>query len=295
MAIMSIDSALVTQFSSTVHHLAQQTQSRLRPYVEMKKMVGDEWAYDRLGETESILANGRNEKITFQNVEHTRRKIPRDRFYVALPIDRYDVEGMLQDPQSNYAKAIVNEINRRMDRVIVNACFADVATGRNFGTTVTFADDGGVTVNATGGVTYEKLLEVNRNFTDNEVGNEMPVRKALCISGDEEEALMKEVELISGDYTRYYQVERGEIMAGAGFDFIKYGANVTNPILPVASTTRSCPVIAQGGICVGLNKDIELKVQERPDLLDTVQIVATIYIGAVRTEGTRIIKFNTTA
>lgn len=291
----SVDQALVTQFSDMVHTEAQQMKSRFKPYIKYKKMTGDEWAYDGLGSVESREAVSRSEKIIFSDIEHNRRKIPRKRFYVALPIDGYDKLGMLIEPGSEYAKAVVAAMMRRLDRVVAASAFADVETGRNFGTTVSFATDGGLTVNATAGFTYEKLLEINKNFVDNEVGNDMPTKKCLAITGQEEEALMKEAELVSGDYTRQFAVENGELQRAVGNDIIKFGASVSSPILDVTSSVRSNIAMSEGGICVGVSKELELKIQERTDLVDTMQVVAYYYIGAVRTEGALIQKVTTTA
>lgn len=290
----SVDAALVTQFSDMVHTEAQQMKSRFKPYVKYKKMTGDEWAYDGLGSVESREAAGRNEKIVFSDIQHNRRKIPRNRFYVALPIDGYDKLGMLLDPNEEYAKAVMYAMMRRLDRVVAGAAFADVETGRNFGTTVDFATDGGLTVNATAGLTYEKMLELNKNYVDNEVGNDMPVKQCIGMTGEEEEALMKEAELISGDYTRQFSVESGELQKAVGNDIIKFGGGVTNPILDVTGGVRSNISLAEGGICVGVSKDIELKIQERPDMVDTWQVVAYYYLGAVRTEGKLVQKLTTT-
>lgn len=290
----SVDQALVTQFSDMVHTEAQQMKSRFKPYVKYKKMTGDEWAYDGLGSVESREAAGRNEKIVFSDIEHNRRKIPRQRFYVALPIDGYDKLGMLLNPNEEYAKAVVYAMMRRLDRVVAAAAFADVETGRNFGTTVNFATDGGLTVNATAGLTYEKILELNKNFVDNEVGNDMPMKQCIAMTGEEEEALMKEAELISGDYTRQFAVEQGQLQRAAGNDIIKFGGGVNNPILDVTGGTRSNIAIAEGGICVGVSKELELKIQERPDMVDTWQVVAYYYLGAVRTEGKLVQKLTTT-
>ena len=44
-----IDSALITQFSDMVHVRAQQMRSRLRQHFLVRKMTGDQWAYDGIG------------------------------------------------------------------------------------------------------------------------------------------------------------------------------------------------------------------------------------------------------
>ncbi len=294
MAMESVDVAMITQFSAQVHNAAQQSKARLRPYVTVKQMSGDVFAYDGLGLAEASEIIGRHQPVVFSDIEHKRRKISRRRFALVLPIDASDVRGMLTNPQSEYAMACARAMERVFDRIVVEALFADVYTGREFGTTVAFAADGGHTVAATAGVTYEKLLEVNQNFIDHEVGNEAPVSKMMAITGDEHTAFMKETELVSGDYSRQYVVEKGEIQSACGINLVKFAGGITRPILGVSGGVRSCFVLAQGGMCVGMSKEMEISIDKRPDLHETTQVQIVFELGAVRTEGVLVQKFTTT-
>lgn len=293
--MITIDRAHIIQFSDMMHVKSQQVRSRLRPYFQVLPMVGDKFAYDGLGQVEAREVFGRIQPVVFDDIEHLRRKISRRRFVVTLPIDQADVRGMLSDPQGRYAEACVRAMERVFDRVGVEAAFASVYTGENFETTVSFATDGGNTVTATGGVTYEKLLELNKFWINNEVGTDIPEKKLLLITGMEHEALMKEIELTSGDYSRQFVVDKGEITSGVGINFIMYGASVPNPILPVASTTRSCVATTSRGIVYGLSKEFSITVKDRSDLVETNQVQIIGELGAVRSEGLLVQKFNTTA
>jgi len=289
-----IDNAMVTQFSDMVHIAAQQTKARLRPYVQIKQMKGDVFAYDGLGPVEASEIIGMHQPVVFSDIDHKRRKISRRRFAVTLPIDKSNVRGMLLDPQADYAMACVRAMERVFDRIVVEALFADVYTGREFGTTVAFAADGGKTVTATGGLTYEKLLEINQNYIDNEVGNDVPVTKVMGISGDEHTALMKETELISGDYSRQYVVDGGEMQKAAGLGLVKFAGAINRPILNVSGGVRSCFVMTQGAMVVGMSKEMELSIKDRPDLHETKQVEIVFEFGAVRSEGILVQKVTTT-
>ena len=47
-------------------------------------------------------------------------------------------------------------------------------------------------------------------------------------------------------------------------------------------------------ICLGISKDISIAIEDRKDLHETTQVIATIEMGAVRTEGSLIQKVQTT-
>lgn len=296
MALESIDKALITQFSDMVHVQAQQIRARLRPYVEIRPMSGDVMAYDGLGQTEAQELNGRFNKVEFGDIQHSRRKIKRRRFVITLPIDASDVRGALLNPSAQYAKAVMAAMERRFDRVVIEAMFADVLTGRDFETTLTYSTDSGYTpVDATAGFTYQKLTEISQNFIDNEVGNDMPETFVLGIAGKEHKALMNETELISGDFVSSLVVDSGEIQKAAGFNVVKYGASVANPMLPVSGGERACFAMTKGAMCVGISKEFQIKIEDRPDYVEVSQVQIVGEIGAVRTEGKLIQKIRTTA
>lgn len=296
MAEEQIDNALITQFSDMVHVASQQSESRLRPFVRTIPMVGEDFAYDGLDSVEAQERSGRHEPIIFSDINHWRRKISRRRFTIALPIDAADVRSMLLNPQGVYAQAVVRAMKRVFDRVVVEAMFASVYTGRAMTTAVTFANDNGLTVNATAGFTYEKILEIGQNFIDSDVGNDMPEKFCMGISGDEHTALMKETELISGDYTRQFVVEKGSIQQAGQFQLVKFagGSSIVSPILDVTAAVRSNFAMSDRAMVVGMSKEMSLKVEPRPDLHETTQVVIEFDFGAVRSEGKLIQKVTST-
>lgn len=293
--MQTIDNLLITQFSDMLHVKSQQIRSRLRPFVQIKPMVGDLFAYDGLGTVEAREVNGRIVRTQFDSIDHLRRRIRRRRFVVTLPIDESDVRALLTNPQGPYAEASIRAMERQFDRVGIEASFADVATGRDFDTTVTFANDDGNTVNATAGLTYEKLLEIRKFWRNNEVGNEIKEQMLLLITGDEEEALMKETELISGDFSRQFVVDQGEIAKAVGMNLVVYGADVPNPLLAVSGGTRDCIAMTGRALCYGLSKSMSVSLKDRSDYIETKQVQIIGELGAVRTEGLLLQKVQTTA
>lgn len=290
----SIDEALITEFSDMVHQEAQQLQSRLKPYLMVKQMSGDVFAYDGLGRVEAREVTGRNVPATFDDITHNRRKIRRRRFVINLPIDQSDVRGALLSPESEFARAVAAGMLRQYDRVAYEAAFADVLTGRDFENTVTAATDGVVTVNATAGFTYEKLLEIRQNFWDNDVGLDTNEMLYGTISGDEHTDLMGEVELTSGDFSRDFVVEKGQITRALGMMLVPFAASVPSPILSVSGGVRDCLFASSRGICLGVSKEMSIKIEERPDYIETKQVQVVAEIGAVRTEGVLVQKVQTT-
>lgn len=292
MVMDSIDNHQITQFSDSLHVRAQQKMSRFRPLCEVKKMTGDIWAYDGLGTVEARKLTQRFSPTQFSDIEHNRRKMSRDRFEVTIPIDQYDVLGMVTDPQGKYADAIIAAMERQTDATVYEAAFATVYTGREMTTAVTAATDGVLTVNATAGLTLAKILEIQQNWIDGEVDDTK--RKVFACSGDENTTMLQIQQLTSGDYSKRFSLEEGRVTNVCGLDVLLFGANASRTILTVAGGVRSNLTFAQGGICIGMSKDWDIKIERRPDYTDTWQIQVTGIIGAVRTEGKLVQKVTTT-
>jgi hypothetical protein len=290
----SIDQALVTQFSDMVYAQAQQMDTRLSPIVDTVQVSGKDYAVERLDTVEAIEITTRHADTIAQELAHSRRQLAMREFRTTILLDEFDDVSTLIDPQSNYARHIAAAMNRQKDRIIAAAAFATVKTGRNFGTNVTFANDDGLTVLAnvgsTTGLNYDKLLNIHENFINNNVGVEMAEDMYVLSAGQQNTNLMNETELTSGDFSREYAVEKGKVANAAGLDVIVFSGTDSQPILSKSGNDRNCIALAKGGIKFGVSKEMSIKINERPDKNNLIQLQASMFIGAVRCDGRRVQK-----
>ena len=320
-----------TMFLDTIHNRAQQIRARLKPFVQLIKIAGKQTAYDGLGTVEAQEITGRFNEVIFSDIEHTRRKIPRRRFAVAIPIDQIDVNDIMQDPENMYATAIVRAMERVFDRLSVEAAFASIQTGEDFSTSVTATADGVVQVDATSGLVYDHLLELSTNFINNDVGTDMPESFFLAVTGDEHRALLSDYRVVqydasgktrnnvgggtlsftasansenvvaspltNSDFTnRSGQIDDGRLVRAAGFNIIPFAANAPNPVIETLGDSddyRRCVAASTRGIIVGIHDSLEVDTQDRTDLVQTKQIIAVVTMGALRTEGVLIQELQT--
>lgn len=293
---MAVDTALITQFSNLLHVEAQQMKTRLMGLCQVIPMSGDEFAYDGTGQIEARTVNERNPKIDPTNPEFTRRRMTRDRIVVELIVDNRDVRGMFENPNSKLVRDCMFGIMRKADKIGIDAMFAAVATGRRFATSLTFAQDGGQTVDATAGLTYAKLLEVSDNFKEREVGLDMPEDIIIGCTEQEEASMLNLTQLTSGDFVRDYAVEQGKMARALGMKIVLFGSGVANPQLPVATAVRDCFAMSTQGLIYGMSKQFSVDVIENyPGYVESTYIKVLGEIGAVRADGDRLQKLQTTA
>jgi len=262
----------------------------------IKPITGDDFAYDGTGLLTARTVNDRNPLINPVNPDYTRRQMTRDRVIVELMVDNRDVRGMFDDPTSKLVDDCMYAIMRKADKIGITAMHASVKTGKDFGTTVSYATDGGQTVDATGGLTIAKMLEINSNFKKNEVGISIPEPIYIGMSEQEEATLLNISQLTSGDFSRDYVLEKGKIVRALGMEIILFGSGVDSPQLPVASTTRDNFAFTPKGLMYGMSKNFTVKVQpDYPGYVESTYIQVLGEIGAVRTDGQRVQKLQTTA
>lgn len=294
----SIDQALVTQFSDMVHHDAQQMEFLAKGAVKEKLVRGNEFTYERLGTTSPIEITGRHQATQAQDVAHQRRGAKMRDFRLTLYLDQRDELEVLIDPESSYSQTIAYSMNVQKDRLCMEAALGDVLTGRKLDTTLTASADGVETIaSGSTGLTYAKLLEVRQRFIDAGVIGMNPAdRVYMAITGSQYQDVMQEEELISTDFSDGKPVNSGIIRTAAGVDLIQYPANVKDQESVIGKTGNDRHCIAwansavESGICLGMTKDISLKINERPDLNNAKQIQATFYGEALRTEGVRVLQ-----
>lgn len=290
-----ISTALAIQFADQVHTNGQQMKTRTRERVEVVPLTTQDKTVETLDSIEAIEITSRHQKTQGQDIVHGRRRLRMREFRCTIYLDNKDEVGVLIDPERNYAASVARAMYRQFDRIVAEAALATVYTGRDMTTAVTASSDGVVTIDATAGLTYEKLLECGQNFMDYEIGTEIQESICLLHTGEEHTDLMQETELTSGDFTRQFAVEKGKIVNAAGIDLIGFGGKVGNPILSVsAGNVRSCIALAEKGVQVGLAKDAEVFMDIRPDLNRAKQVQAVLMLGAVRKEGVRVQEVQTT-
>lgn len=290
-----IDTAMAIQFADQVHLNGQQMKTRTRDKVTTVPMRTQDMTVETLDSLEAVEITSRHQKTQGQDIVHGRRRIRMREFRCTIYLDNKDEVSVLIDPERQYAAAVARAMYRQFDRISLDAALASVYTGKDMTTLLTAAQDGVVTVDATAGLTYDKLLEVQQNFIEREIGTEMEEDIYMAASGEEHTDLMQETELTSGDFSREYVVDKGRIQRAAGIQMTYFGGKVTNPLLAVsAGNVRSCIAWASGAIQIGLAKDAEVYVDIRPDLNRAKQVQAVLMLGGVRKEGARVQQINTT-
>lgn len=288
-----------TKFTTYYDALSQQQMARTRPYCIEIDDVPENYAHERIGEVEPRQLVGRVQPANFDNIDYDRRWLEKDRWVINVPIDEIDIENSKINPQNQILQANLFGFNRRIDRTVLAQSVNSVKVGKAPSTsTISAAADGVLTVNGTTALGLADMLEINRNFTDNEVGipgsTTDTVMKGIFITGDEEEDLLNVAQLTSGDYDRRFSLEKGTMAYALGIKLELFGANKVPPVISVVSGVRKCVAMVKGAMLLGFGKGYKAEVDKRLDYEGVWQVKSTMNFGAVRLEGPKVQLVNTT-
>jgi|GEM_PF-1587757 len=293
----TLDTQATVEFGKQVHVLAQEKMSKLMPFVKMVDFQGEDFSYDRFGMLADQEIIERFQPIQLTDAAWDRRWMAPRFFAVAVGVDGKDLEKMKRDPGGELAEGCVNALMRRRDKIIYGAAFDTVRTGKSgaSSTPVTFAEDGGVTIDATGGFGLSTLQTIKQNLVDSAVATDVDVDVALTVDGKRIKNLMGETQIVSFDYNTEKPLVKGTLGQAYGIQMIPYASGSQDPLLVSASGERNLLALAEGGV-VFAKGIISVRIEKRIDMHNTpTQIVAEMCVAALRTEGSRVLKVRVAA
>lgn len=277
-----ITTSFVNEFKSTIEHLVQQQQSRLRPAVRVEFQKGKTAFYDQLGKVTAQKRTTRHGDTPRIDTPHKRRAVSLVDYEVADLIDRQDMVRTLNDPSNPYVQAFVASLNRTMDDVLIEAALGDAYTGENGDTAVALP-------------TAQKIVADSEGFTLAKLKKALKILKTNEADEDElyvvwtyaqEEEFLGENQVASVDYNTQRVLVDGSVDAFLGFKFIRVER------LPITSTTRSCFAFAKSGLLLALGEDVNARITERDDKSYATQVYASMSVGATRMQEEKIVQID---
>lgn len=313
--MQSTSPVLLEVFRNTYFKTAQQKQSKFQK-AGVLEYDGQDGAIHNLGRIKPFEMSAINSKNAASD-SNTKTAWTTDNrqwyttyYYAELLMDKQiDVQKAIADPTSSLMVNAVAAGNRQIDRVCAVAATASISSGapEQTKTTVAFAADGGVTIDATGGITEALLRKIAQNFQNSGlVDDEEWQNSAVFVTGSEEKAFLALDKLFNRLYTTYS--DSNKVKCQKLFDsynvFVVPGSDadhtVSNPILTEtagtgsAPATRTCLVVAPGALMAKI--DIK-EVEHFPTMetyLNSQMLRFKIEAGACRTEGARVQILKTT-
>lgn len=283
-----IDTSLTNLFHQGVEVQFQQMESRLRPRVRNEQQRGEFGFFDRVESTTVQKVVSRHSDTPLINTPHSRRRVAMNSYVWADLIDDEDLVRTINDPQNAYVVNAAAAMSRQQDQEIIDAAFGTAQAGKSGSTAVSFpasniltttATDTLLTGGAASNLNVAKLRHAGKLLKANEAI--LPGERLYCaITASQEQALLREVEVTSMDFSNQKFLNSGSIDGEnfMGFQFIR------TELLAVAGTpaVRDCIAWAETGLLLAAGMEIQTRVSERNDKNHSTQVFLRFTAGSTR-------------
>ncbi len=287
---ITISAAYIETFEANVRHLAQQSVTRLRPYVMEKSEQSEKHNWDRLAASaarEKTAArmvspaggSGSGAVGATDGLAWTRRVSVTETWDTGEVVELEDPIQMLIDPNAAVTQNLAMNMRRALDDIIIAACTGTALDGA--GAAQAFPA-GQVVGDGTGVMTLDVALATQELFYENDVDPDMP--KCFVIGPTQQRKLLQLMEVTSGDYQNAKALATGILPSWLGFTWI-----VSTRLLAPAAGEISCLAFSQKAIGMHMAADVTAKVGERTDMSFAWQFYCKFSAGAVRVEDEHIV------
>lgn len=297
--------ARVQQYSSNVFHLSQQKGSRLRSCVRVESVKGKTGFYDRIGKATAQVSTGRHADTPQIDTPHSRRMVSLADYDYGDLIDDFDKIRMIWDPAGPYTMAAVWSLGRAMDDVILDEASGTASTGETGSGTQTLGNGQKIASIAGGAgakLNVSALRAAQRILDASDVDPSIP--RYIAYNARQKEALLGQTEVTSADYNTVRALVAGQVDSFMGFQFKHtQQINTQSGSLSFSLTTGAVGsgsgdadtydkvlAWAEDGILLGVGQDIRAQVGPRADKRYSVQVYASMSLGAVRMEEEKVVE-----
>jgi len=278
-----ITTAFVSQFSSNVQMLSQQMGSLLRNAVDVETVNGEKAFFDQVGSAAAVLRTSRHADTPLIDTPHSRRMVTMSDFEYADLIDDQDKVRLLVDPTSTYSRAAAAAMGRAMDDVVISAALGTALTGKDGGTSTSFATATNQIAAGATGLTLAKLIQAKEILDAGDVDPSIP--RYIAVSPKQISNLLNSTTVTSSDFNTVKALAMGEINSFVGFNFI-----VTNRLGVDGSSARRVIAFAMDGIKLAVGREPTARIDERADKSYATQIYYAMTLGATRMEEKKVVE-----
>jgi len=280
-----IASVYISTFERTLRHLAQQSITRLRPYVTERASNGKDHGWERLSAATSTSKAAGLVATPSTGGTYSRRLSIAGTIHAGDSTQQEDVVQMLIDPNSNQAASLAMAIRRAWDVSILTAATGAALDGDGVGVPYDTANQQIISAST---ITFDLVTQVQEKFLDNNI--EPDVHKVFVVGPAQCRKLMQLTENTSSDYVDTKALQQltntGIVYNWMGFTWIM--STLLN-ITAGAPDVIDCIAFTKRGLGMQMNRDMLVRVAEDPTQSFAWRIYAATTFGVVRTEDEHVV------
>lgn len=301
-----VETVLKDDYLGNLLKIPQQRETRLFNGFGDVTVEGKQMYIDGIAPVDYRIDNSYNAASQGTAANLFRRKLTTDRMIIEVDYDEHWFRKTTsQNPSMLITQEMMNASYRFLDKVGIDSAFATVYYGEKGDSSLTFAQDNGIDIDATGGITIDLLRKIMHRFTGTEVITPSGLSDVkFVITEDEQYDLGGITQLTSWQFQAVYPQNAMGMPNESGFGRqlgmvnVTFGAqSETGKMLTEEDDgARNCIALANDALIYGVASDgINFEVIPlKESKISTVRLRLTMTAGCVRTNGMKVIKFETT-
>lgn len=275
----------ISTFERTLRHLAQQSITRLRPFVTERATNGKDHGWERLSEASSTNKPAGLVGTPSTGGTYSRRLSLATTEHAGDSTQQEDIVQMLIDPNSNQAASLAMAIRRAWDRAILTAATGAATDGDGVAVPYDVANQ---QIVAASTITFDLVTQVQEKFLDNNIEPDVP--KVFVVGPKQCRKLMQLTENTSSDYVHREALQRltntGIVPNWLGFTWIM--STLLN-VTAGAPDVIDCIAFTKRGLGLQMNRDMLVRIAEDPTMSFAWRIYCATTFGVVRTEDEHVV------
>jgi hypothetical protein len=279
----------IETYEDNVRFLAQQMESRVRPWCQERGVQSGGHNWERIGSAEATAktavggATGRNVATPEDNYPFSRRRSTPGTFHTGDTTEPEDIVKVLVDPNGSIARAQAMAMTRAIDDELFDAAERDADDGN--GGTVAFPATQALG-DGSASITFDAVTEVTEKFMANDIDPDES--KVMFISPAQARKLLQLTEATSGDYNAARPLtSKGYVESWMGYTWV-----VSTRLNAPAAGQVNCLAMSNKALGMQVNEDVSARVQEDPTISFAWRIYCRATFGAVRVEDEHIVKLH---
>lgn len=280
-----ISKVYISTFERTLRHLAQQSITRLRPFVTERSTNGKDHGWERLSAATSTSKGAGLVPTPSTGGTYSRRLSLAITEHAGDTTQQEDIVQMIFDPNSNQAASLSMAIRRAWDVAILAAATGNALDGD--GVIVAF-DTANQQIVAASQITFDLVTQVQEKFLDNNIEPDVP--KVFVVGPKQVRKLMQLTEQTSSDYVHREALMQlnntGIVLNWMGFTWIMSTLLNINAGTP---DTIDCVSFTKRGLGMQMNRDMLVRISEDPTQSFAWRIYCATTFGVVRTEDEHVV------
>lgn len=284
-----ISNVFIEGFNREVRHLAQQSMTRLMPYVQTRQSTAEFENWERLGLTELTAKASRTANIgvptPIADVPWSRRVSGNAIVDAGELIGLEQITQMLADPNSNVARSFAMGANRAEDDFIITAATGTALDGQ--GVSNPFLDSQKVTGDDvpdsySADISFDLVTKIVEKFLDNDI--DPGEQKVVVVGPAQMRKLLQTTEATNQEYARKALMS-GFVNDWMGMDWIVS----TRLLAGGGANTRDCFAMTRRALGYQQNKATTTQIAQDPSNSFDWRIYTCLQAGCVRVEDEQIV------